>query len=185
MDSEAMQKVLEAILSKRDKDGKKYPGTDGDTFRWKRQVEREIGDKKKHGWRLWTRINEDLRLPKEFIIVEEAPSEDKDKEKDKDKDKEKKHVYSIDVDTGATTPKKRIFKNNTAKAAKKLLTKAASMNRRQTFGSEKPSLFDQASTGRIGHRTLGRTAQAHRRGEARPHVGTPSTWTSCGALENP
>ena len=86
--SEALQKMLEAIISKRDKDGKKYPGTDGDTFRWKRQVEREIGDKKKHGWRLWTRLNEDLRTPKEFIIVEEAPSEDKDKEKDKDKDKD-------------------------------------------------------------------------------------------------
>jgi hypothetical protein len=53
MDSEAMQKMLEAILTKKDKGGKKYPGTDGDIIRWKRQVEREIGDKKKHGWRLW------------------------------------------------------------------------------------------------------------------------------------
>ena len=127
MDSEDIQKMLEAMLTKKDKESKKYPGTDGDTFRWKRQVEREIGDKKKHGWQLWTRLNEDLRTPKEFIIVEEAPSEDKDKDKTKEKDKETKHVYSIDVDTGATTPKKRIFKDNTAKAAKKLLTKVASM----------------------------------------------------------
>jgi hypothetical protein len=59
--------------------------------------------------------------------VEEAPSEDKDKDKDKEKDKEKKRVYSIDVDIGATTPKKRIFKNNTARAAQKLLTKAENM----------------------------------------------------------
>ena len=63
--------------------------------------------------------------PKEFIIVEEAPSEDKDKDKDKEKDKDKKRVYSsMDVDTGLTTPKKRIFKSNTVKTAQKLLTKA-------------------------------------------------------------
>jgi hypothetical protein len=126
MDNEDMQKMLETMLSKRDKDGKKYPRPDGGVIRWKRQVEREIGDKKKHGWRLRTRLNEELRNPKEFIIVEEAPSEDKDKDKnkdkDKDKDKDKKHVFSKDVDTGLTTPKKRIFKNNTAaKAARKVI----------------------------------------------------------------
>jgi hypothetical protein len=54
MDSEDMRKMLEAILAKKDKDGKKYPGPDGDAIRWKRQIEREIGDKKKHGWRLRT-----------------------------------------------------------------------------------------------------------------------------------
>jgi hypothetical protein len=124
MDPEDMQKMLETMLSKRDKEGKKYPGPDGGVIRWKRQVEREIGDKKKHGWRLWTRLNEELRNPKEFIIVEEAPSDDKDKD-NKDKDKEKKHVYSIDVDTGATTPKKRLFKlqEQHGKGGKKLLTK--------------------------------------------------------------
>ena len=163
MDSEDMRKMLEAILAKKDKDSKKYPGTNGDIIRWKRQVEREIGDKKKHGWQLWTRLNEELRLPKEFIIVEEAPSEDKDKDKTKEKDKETKHVYSIDVDTGATTPKKRIFKDNTAKAAKKLLTKVASMKdeRRKTFGSEKPSLFDQASTEGTGYRAMGCATGLH------------------------
>jgi hypothetical protein len=91
MDNEDVQKMIEAMTSKRNKEGKKYPGQDGDVFRWKRQVEREIGDKKKHGWRLWTRLNEGLRTP-EFIIVKEVPSEDKDKN-NKDKDKEKKHVY--------------------------------------------------------------------------------------------
>ncbi len=30
----------------------------------------------------------------------------------------------IDVDTGLTTPKKRVFKSNTAKVAQKILTKA-------------------------------------------------------------
>jgi hypothetical protein len=68
--------------------------------------------------------------------VKEAPSDDKDKD-DKDKDKDKKHVHSIDVDTGLTTPQKRVFKSNTAKAAQKLLTKAEGIRnqRKQTFGT--------------------------------------------------
>ena len=181
-----MQKVLEAILSKRDRDGKKYPGTDGDTFRWKRQVEREIGDKKKHGWRLWTRLNEDLRTPKEFIIVEEAPSEDKDKDKTKEKDKESKHVYSIDVDTGATTPKKRIFKDNTAKAAKKLLTKVASMKGGKHSVVRNPRYLTEHQREELDI-ALWDALLKHIDEEKHDHmyVVTPSTWTSFGALENP
>jgi len=67
------------------------------------------------------RLNKDLRKAKQFIIVKETRSEDKDK--DKDKDKKKKYIYSKDIDTGVATPKKKIFGDNTATEAKKLLSK--------------------------------------------------------------
>jgi hypothetical protein len=93
MDNEDMQKMLEAMLSKRDKESKKYPGPEGGVIRWKRQMERKAGDKKIHKYRLWTRLTEELRSPPEYIIVKETPPDDKDKD-NKDKDKDKKHVYS-------------------------------------------------------------------------------------------
>jgi hypothetical protein len=78
--------------------GKKYPGPDGSVIRWKRQVEREIGDRRQEEARMAT-VDTTQRRTKDSQGIHhrgggtEAPSEDKDKEKDK----EKKHVYSIDV----------------------------------------------------------------------------------------
>jgi hypothetical protein len=185
MDNEDMQKVIEAMLSKRDKEGKKYPGPDGSVIRWKRQVEREIRDKKKHGWRLWTRLNEELRTPPEYIIVKETPSDDKDKD-NKEKDKDKTHVYLIDVDTGATTPKKRIFKNNTAKAAQKLLTKAENMKGDNHSVVRNPRYLTKHQREELDIALWGALLK-HIDEEKHDHmyVVTPSTWTSFGALENP
>jgi hypothetical protein len=80
-------------------------------------VIRKLGSKKQHKHLLVNRLNKDLRKAKQFIIVKERPSEDKDK----DKDKKKKYIYSKDIDTGVATPKKKIFGDNTATEAKKLL----------------------------------------------------------------
>jgi len=118
--------------------------------------------------------------------VEEAPSEDKDKDKDKEKDKEKKRVYSIDVDIGATTPKKRIFKNNTAKAAQKLLTKAENMKGDNHSVVRNPRYLTKHQREELDIALWGALLK-HIDEEKHDHmyVVTPSTWTSFGALENP
>jgi hypothetical protein len=45
------------------------------------------------------------------------------RQKDKDKDKKNKYIHSKDIDTGVAAPKKKIFGDNTATEAKKLLSK--------------------------------------------------------------
>jgi hypothetical protein len=87
------------MLLKKNKDGNKYPGPDGNVCRWKRQVMRKLGSKKVHSHLLVNRLNQDLRNVKEFIVVKETPTEDKDKNKDKEKDTKKNYIYSKDVDT--------------------------------------------------------------------------------------
>ena len=121
MDQQDIKELLEAMLTKKEKNANKYPGPGGSVVRWKRTVIRKLGSKKQHKHLLVNRLNKDLRKAKQFIIVKETRSEDKDK--DKDKDKKKKYIYSKDIDTGVATPKKKIFGDNTATEAKKLLSK--------------------------------------------------------------
>jgi hypothetical protein len=120
MDQQDIKELLEAMPTKKDKNANKYPGPGGRVVRWKRTVIRELGSKKQHKHLLVNRLNKDLRKAKQFIIVKETPSEDKDV---KDKDKKKKYIYSKEIDTGAAAPKKKIFGDNTATEAKKLLSK--------------------------------------------------------------
>ena len=82
MDQQDIKELLEAMLSKKDKDGNKYPGPDGSVCRWKRQVMRKLGSKKVHSHLLVNRLNKDLRRVKEFIIVKETQTEGKGHEKE-------------------------------------------------------------------------------------------------------
>ena len=102
MDQQDIKELLEAMLTKKEKNANKYPGPGGSAVRWKRTVIRKLGSKKQHKHLLVNRLNKDLRKAKQFIIVKETRSEDKDK--DKDKDKKKKYIYSKDIDTGVATP---------------------------------------------------------------------------------
>jgi hypothetical protein len=119
MDQQDIKELLEAMLTKKDKNASKYPGPGGSVVRWKRTVIRELGSEKQHKHLLVDRLIKDPRKAKQFITVKETLSEDKDK----DKGKKKKYIYSKDIDTGVATPKKKIFGDNTATEAKKLLSK--------------------------------------------------------------
>ena len=74
MDQQDIKELLEAMISKKSKEGNKYPGPGGSVYRWKRQVMRKLGSKKLHKHLLVNRLNKDLRNIKQFIIAKETPS---------------------------------------------------------------------------------------------------------------
>jgi hypothetical protein len=148
-------------------------------------LERKAGDKENHGYRLWSRLQEDQRSPKEYIIVKETPSGDKDKD-NKDKDKDNKHVHPMDVDTGMSTPKKGIFKNNTAKAAQKLLTKAEGIKGGKHSVVRNPRYLTNIQQEELDIAVWDALLD-HIDEEKHDHMcgRTFSTWTDFGTLENP